>query len=766
MRTQHKTILIGVKFSRITAAIARRGICLLIVLSAWGAPQAMGAHLTAIDLGDTESEASNKVAVQHAEIVNQTYPGTATRPEAAGETGRRISPAKEQNAGWIDFDARVIPDAQNYITLRVWGSDETWSALNLLMNDGTVDLGNLWPVNTREKPFPGRWIYRTCWIPREATDGRSSLRLRLQAKAPTFAIYNIYTHTEPYFEPPAGDRQGTPFVWGTSREKTADFPDLEARLRERALNDIKHVMAADLIRSEYGPSHRNTLRMLASLPLIYHRDWSGHHHDPQIPRRVRDAVDLHVRRQAQQGGDPGAMFYRGWQAHGLIALAYHRLHEQFVELGWLEERIDHDANPGTPTVTRREAYADFFSDSFEWRRSDRRHYTNQPVHISRGLYAMQKALRMLDPKRALTEAQALWYVHEAMGLEPLRSREFGIDAEAAGFPFYTITDKGLTRELGYVDGYGELTDAMLLLVEETGCPRVKERTRQFLTTRSYFRIPTNDGDGFRALRGIGFMSWRSPNYPYMLRYNGIHEAAVLENPAAVRLGQLEIEHGRPYLYGPTVSRGVHWDAAETIHEYERYLKLKEMPMTAHRLPMEPGQPDFVWADEEVGVYVFRHGDAHVYGSVFHGYAMGGEAIGTVGPLNFTRPDADRFAEVRFEAFAPPSGLFINVDHPFGRRAYEQTPPPPGMKQWQELPPNAIDRRAGLAYFYRLHYGDYLIGMNTTGQGSYRQNSYVLAIPKGYASAVDVGTGKTVDLKQPITVGPRSTLVLHLIKDQQ
>lgn len=737
-----------------------------------------GATLTALKLGDAISEARHNVTAHHAGAIS-----VSERP--LDTPGRRIVPAAGQGPGWIAFDAAVSPTEKTYITLKIWGSDQTWGPLHLLRDEDGLELGDIWWFNTREKPFPDRWIYRTYWIPRDVTQGRSRIRLRLQnvpvpevigafrnidqeppplAYRPTFAVYGVYTHTDPFFEIPAEERQGAPFVWGPRRKKPQGYPAVEERLLERARNDIDAVMRSNVMKSDYGTGHRRTLRDLAALGLIYHTEWSGHYHDESIPPRMRDAIDLNVKRQARQGGDPGTMFYRGWDGHGYIGLAYGRMHDDFENRGWLDDDITLEYPGGARTMSRRQAYADFFHDAFVWRRQDRRHYTNQPLYISRAMYRMQNALRKLDPKRALTEPQALWYIHEALGIVPLRSREFGIFGDMAGFPFFTVTNKGLCRELGYVDAYGELTGSMLWVVRETGCPLVKQQAIKAMRARSIFRIPVNDDDGFRALRSIGFMSWRGPRHPFEIRYDGLFEAAVLEDPVALRLAELEIEHGRYYLYRPVPERGPHWEPENTMREYEYYLKVKEMPPSPHRLPMEPEHGDFVWSDEEVGVYVFRHGEVQVYGTFWHHYATSGAAIGDIAPLRYTTPLTERLADVRVEAFAPTTGMFLEVEFPFGRRKFEQTPLPPGVQAWPELPPNAIDRRQGLAYFYRLHYGDYLIGMNTTQNDTYRESTYTLTPPDGVSSAVDVHTGETVDLTQPLRIGPASTVVLYLGKE--
>lgn len=762
---------------------ARRTALMFLLICA-GGHNVHAAMLSAIRLGNSESESQHEVRVNDAPVVEQVF----ETMEGEGKLpGRRPSPSSASSTASIEFRAKVSPTEQNYLTLRVWGGDKDWFPLHLVDARDGRDFGNIWWHVTSEPPLPGRWIYRTVPIPKAMTEGRTEAVLRLQttpsvekpgafrnpgdqkppeAQRQTFAIHGIYTHTEPCFEVPADEVQGRRFVWGDQRKKPADYASIEERLLERARRDIKFTLAQDVNRSMFNAGHRRLTRMLAAMGLIYNTKWSGHYRDESIPPRVRDAIDTHVRRQAAQGGDPGKMFYRGWGSHGRIAHAYSQLHEVFAKNGWLEEQIELETPAGKLSKTRREAYADFFHDAFEWRRSDRRHYTNQPLYVSHTLYRLQKALRQLGDPRALSEKQSLWYVREAMGLVPLRSREFAIEAEAANFPWFNITDKGLTREIGYVDAYGELTGSMLPVVEDTGSPEVREQVSKALAARAIVRIPDNDSDGFRMLRGVGFMSWRKPTYPFRVCYSGINEAAVLGDPVALRLAQLEIEHGRPYLLPEEPERGPHWDPALTMKDYENYLRIRDLPPSSYRLPMEPEQGDMVWADEENGVFAFRHGEDRAYGSFFMPQEPAGRAVGDFAVVQFTRPDHELLVDMIAQNESPPSGLSLTVDTPEGPRTFPQTPLPPGMSAWQELPPNSIDRRAGRAYFYRMQFGDYLIGMNTTEKGTYRESSYQLALPPGTSAALDVATGQEVDVSRPVEVGPQTTKVLHLRRESR
>ena len=64
--------------------------------------------------------------------------------------------------------------------------------------------------------------------------------------------------------------------------------------------------------------------------------------------------------------------------------------------------------------------------------------------------------------------------------------------------------------------------------------------------------------------------------------------------------------------------------------------------------------------------------------------------------------------------------------------------------------------AGRAQFYRLQYGSYLIGMNST-----TDKTFDLAVPAGFASAPELVSGKTIELSGPVKVAPRTTVILYL-----
>lgn len=748
---------------------------LTIVLGLLALPRSAVAEiLTHLDVGDAASEYALGVLVGQA-------PAVAPADAALGATARRLVPASVGETASITFTANISPSQPNYITLRVWGGDTTWGAIHLALADSNLNLGSLWRHAVPEPPFPGRFIYRTVVIPIEFTLGQTSLALRLQtspspeyaggivlgeAPAPkavnqaSCAIYDVYTHTSPWFTPPPESAQGQPFAWGPPVEKPAGAPEtLDALLVERARADIEFALKNNIERSQFGPGHRRDLAQLAAYGLIYWTPWSGHHFDASIPPRVRNAIDLHVQRQSAQGGDPGSLFSSGWDAHGQIALAYSRLHDVFAAKGWLDEPLALKSSGRALTLPRRQAYANFFQDAFEWRRSDRRPGEGRALRAALAITRIQRALRALGDPRALSEPQTLRYAHEALGLAPLRASEFGIVAADANYPFHAVTAAGLFRDPGYAADDPAAARALVALAEENNDDALKAQARKIAATRAVFRVPANGPSGERVLRGVASIGWRAPAWPARPAYAGVDEAAVLEEPALLRLAQLEIEHGRFLL--PPAMRDVDWDPADSISLVEHHRKIKDLPPSEHRLPMEPGAPDSVWADGESGVFAFRHGDTIAYGSFFNNDSSEGRAVGDLGVIEFIRPDMARLVDFRPSASVPRGGRSLVVKLPFGERSYAQPPPPPGIADWRESPPDAIDRRAGLAPFYRLHYGDYLVGMNTTRPGTYLETGYDLAFPDDAASATDVATGQPVNPRKPLRIAPGETRVLFL-----
>jgi hypothetical protein len=191
---------------------------------------------------------------------------------------------------------------------------------------------------------------------------------------------------------------------------------------------------------------------------------------------------------------------------------------------------------------------------------------------------------------------------------------------------------------------------------------------------------------------------------------------------------------------------------------------------AKRLPMTPGQPDFVFSDEEDGVVAIKNGDEIFYASL---YWRARNAVNFLARVHFTTPAVDRIAVVHEDALFTPGGQFytrpdyINFGFANGGPKYpveihsahagEKLPIvkiPDGVK----FKPGDESIYAGKGDFYTLRYGNYLVAMNLT-----TDKTFELQPPAGVSEAKELVSGRTVKLAAPIQVTPRSTVVLYFGK---
>jgi len=184
--------------------------------------------------------------------------------------------------------------------------------------------------------------------------------------------------------------------------------------------------------------------------------------------------------------------------------------------------------------------------------------------------------------------------------------------------------------------------------------------------------------------------------------------------------------------------------------------------------MTPGQPDFVFSDEDDGVVAVKNGDDILYASL---YWRSQYAVNGLARIHFTTPRTDQIAVVQEEVQFEPSGEFYTrpdwTTFGFGNggakypgnlhsaHAGEKLPvakAPAGVK----FQPGGENAYAGRADFYTLRYGSYLVGMNLTPDKTFELNP-----PAGVSSAKELVSGKTVKLEAALAVAPRSTVVLWL-----
>jgi hypothetical protein len=351
-----------------------------------------------------------------------------------------------------------------------------------------------------------------------------------------------------------------------------------------------------------------------------------------------------------------------------------------------------------------------------------------------------------------------------------------------GDHFYVITDKGLSRELGYVGYYGEVLDWALQIADATDYQdeKIKAQTLKLAHARSYFRYPSVDADGNRAMRLESVIGWRDFDFPGRILYgaedgregDALWLAAAFGDPRDVGYAQQLLADGQ-YFAGFEPHMSVHSPNIRTMMMYavDNYAKVRQLRPAPARLPMTAGQPDFVFADEQDGVLALKHGEEILYISLYWRARFG---VNFLARVHHIAPALERVATVYEDAQFVPSGNFFTRQDRVDWELFSEFAPKGEVHQalaGEKLPivqyppdvPFKAGREnhyAGRADFYTLRYGRYLIGMNTT-----LDKTYDLKSPEGMRAATDLVSGKTISTDATIKVAPRTTVVLYLSEDQ-
>ena len=692
---------------------------------------------------------------------------------ALGEPCRVVLPRRpepEFSGGSVTFTLRCDPAKQNYVTLKLWGSDVGETTLYLYHDGDQIGAQySDWPpldkLNWRQRDpaFEGRFFYTTYLLPWHITKGCQQVTLQLVSKgylygyAPTYeqavhvqkdpsrGLYAAYTHTNPFFVPAESETRGSAPVRGAIRPAPEGLSAYEhvRQVAQRRLNGV------------YGRKPRPNPPEIMAIGMAYELPWSEQYHDADVLDTVVRTADWNV----LQGDHKGL----GWMGHGELAEAVYHTYDAAQQRGLLDSPITEGAQ-----LTRRQAYAEFFRAGidFRTRRDSRGGITNQDIYIITSVYRCQRLLKRLAPRQALPDRQALDLVHQAVGLRPYDGRRHrngyndrpvtistayrfiigGPVFFSDDWDHYWVTSKGSSREHGYVQGYGEMAYQLATLVELTGDAAVREQAIKMIRARAPFRVPGNDAEGYRALRIEAAIGWRHSWYPGQVQYGDpyLKAAAVLKDPVSVRLAQLYLAHNQVFVKDERPHDPLMVDRVDHLKTVEA------LAPSEFRFPMQEGQPDFAWADEGIGAVVFRHKGRKAW------IAMGwrGAGINNIARIHYTTQDIDRIANVRIQTRYTPSGYTITRP---AERCGPFVPKGTPLATDGEVLPIAEGSLGGRGDLYVCRYGDYFIVMNTTADRSIEPD-----IPddlKG-ASGRDLLTGRPVTLNG-LQVPPLSTLVLYV-----
>ncbi len=440
-------------------------------------------------------------------------------------------------------------------------------------------------------------------------------------------------------------------------------------------------------------------------------------------------------------------------------------------------------------ITRRAGLCELMVDCREWHRHHRRMYTNQSmINDLYGIYLPNRAIEVLDSEKAMGEEDIRHYLYQSVGLEPwLGSETEKGPAKPLGENYLQLTAKGLTRELGYVGGYGEVLDWVTSIYDatrpapgEAGDEKIKQQLIKIANARAAFREPFVDADGNRAMAMETVIGWRDMHYPGDITYGQrpswdggpLDCAAAILDPASVGYAQQMVND---HQFFATIQESMKNNGlrvtAGLLRTPDAYATMMKQPPSSIRLPMTAGQPDSVFSDEEDGVVAIRHGRDVLYASL---YWRARYAVNFLARVHLLRPTEERDVTVWEDVQFDDSGLKYTVDDrvikAFTRRHEKSRGDVQQALKGEVFPiakvpasiafkPGDENVYAGKGTFYTLRYGDYLVGMNMT-----EGRVFELAVPAGSGEVMELVSRKMVPRGVPLKVAARSTVVLYMGKD--
>jgi hypothetical protein len=737
-------------------------------------------------LGDDVSENQHKLSAEKSEIGK----GALDQPT------RKLLPGGDPpwEGGKFSFIMAVDPQAQNYFTARFWGDDIDENYMILFCEGKQVGYRHLGDIDVLALPaeapvYPGRFFYVTTPLPLSMTQGKSEVSLEIRATGPiwgyastfdkyqkpmtkpTRPIYRLYTHTDGCFTPPADEPQGAAPV---PTKRTAPGPEVVNKVKQQ-LNDMMTGML-----SSTKPLNQMQLQFLAK---AYFMKWTTAYQSPAALQQIVAGVDQLYKRWQENPNElwqDKATWNPGWFGVGPAGDAVRLMKQP------LQASLDQKMDDGT---VRRTAWSQLFQAGRDYLRHNRRWLSNQAMFSDTNLYLCNRAVDAIDPPNALPEVKALDYLYQADGIVPW----LGSDTDAGpqkifGSDFYEVTQKGLTRERGYVGGYGEgglegATDMYLATCDPGGGgdPKLKTQLAKMLRARAAFRYPLQDAEGHTAMRLETIVGWRDTHVPgdvtYAQRSGGSHSAleatAATLDPAAIGYVQQMMDDNQLYASIADHAKDTRFRAKVGLLPLpEQLALLKAQPASPHRLPMGWDQPDYVFADEEDGVVAIKHDHEILYASL---YWRAGYAINFLARTHYLTPNYQQVAVVHEDAkFDPSAETYTRPDwinFGFGNGGGAKIAYPSDLHQalaGEELPihkipadvtftPGTESHFSGRADFYTLKYGPYLIGMNTT-----TDKTFAIDVPKDARSIKELVSGRTdVVAGSQEKVGPLSTVVYYL-----
>ena len=711
------------------------------------------------------------------------------------ETARRMLNGMQPDwqGGKMKFRMRVNPEKQNYFTVRCWGSESDETVVMLFIEGKQVGYRHLGDYDLLHRgnggsPCPGRFYYYTLPLPLKYTQGKKEVELEMRSygkmwdygysfeqyqkkmESPTIGFYKAYTDTEACYEPEKKEKQGTSVV---AKAPVRTSPGIEV------LDELKRIMneRIDAILSKNTPLGQQEVWLLAD---AYSVKWTKAYRNPEVIEKVCASIDAHYKKYLDNPSviyTDGSVYNGDWMTTCMLARSIRALWGN-IRNG-MDTLID-------GKITRREAWGRLMEASLEYGTTHRRHYTNQSMIIDMAIYECNRALMLIDSRKALPEYQTLRYLYESLALAPWLGKETENGPEKPlGDNYWQLTDKGLTKELGFVGYYGEVVDWLIHIYEATSVPgvlysgdeKLKDQLLRVAGARYNFRYPAVDDEGYRCFRAEAVVGWRDGNhYPGDVMYGDrgtawdatpIMTAAATLDPWAVGIAQQLLSDNQFFamVAAKLKDSGNIRSLQSCLHIPEQYETVVAQPVSDKMLPMTSSMPDYVFSDEENGVVAVKNGDEILYVSL---YWRARNAVNNLAKIHYITPVMDRIANVTVKTRFEDSGMrytrpdWVNLGFQGSREWYGgiHSAHAGDVLPIAKIPEGVLFKvgdeniYAGKAEFYQLEYGKYIIVMNTTKEKTFK---YVVPQCRNIYSLTE---DKREVKEQAIILPPRTTYVLY------
>lgn len=766
----------------------QKRILSLIILCYCIAPVVFCQHrsLDHIILGNKTSEQKHNLQSDNSKIIIG----------GLGESARQLLPIEGSRVegGNITFEMKVDPAKQNYVTVRFWGSDIGKGNYLILYCEGKQmgyrHLGDydVLDISNDEPPVNERFYYVTSPLPFQMTEGKEKVRLAIHSTGPIWGygntfdkyqkpmvvpskgIYKAFTHLDPCFVPDRKEKQGKAVIADAPVRRS---PGIEV------LGDLKEILSARInqIVSKNTSLGQQEIWMLAD---AYSVAWTPVYQSPIAVEKVMCGIDEHYRAYVSNPEiiyTDGSVYNGDWMTTCMLARSIRALWRQ------IQGKMDVEIMGAT---TRREAWSRLLEASVEYGVTHRRQYTNQSMIIDMAIYECNRALTLMNPARALPEYQTLRYLYESLALAPWLGKETEQGSEKPlGDNYWQLTDKGLTKELGFVGYYGEVVDWVIHIYKATSMPgmpdsgdlKIKEQLLRIANARYHFRYPAVDSEGNRCFRAEAVVGWRDgDHYPGNVIYGDrgsawdatpLMTAAATLDPYAVGIAQQMLKDNQFFaMVADKLKESGNIRALQScLHIPDQYELIMSQEASDKTLPMTSSSPDYVFADEEDGVVAIKNGDEILYASL---YWRARNAVNNLCKVHYITPTMERLANVCIDTKFQDSGLrytrpdWVNLGFSSTREWYQGIH---SAHEGEVLPiariPEGISFKvgdenayAGRADYYRLDFGKYTIVMNSS-----KDQVFDFSVPQN-KDLIVLTDGKRKVNEKVMKIVPRSTVVLY------